>query len=66
MFDGSRGAQGHRNAILKIVERPDDDLASVSYLHWAQAIALADDALDLASSPTGFIAPMPIWMTAES
>lgn len=33
---------GHRNAILKIVERPDDDLASVSYLHWAQAIALAD------------------------
>jgi len=34
--------EGHRNAILKIVERPDDDPASVSYLHWAQAIALAD------------------------
>jgi tetratricopeptide (TPR) repeat protein len=34
--------EGHRTAILKIVERPDDDPASVSYLHWAKAIALAD------------------------
>ena len=32
----------HRSQILKIVERRDDDPVSVSYLHWAQAIALAD------------------------
>ncbi len=32
----------HRGEILKIVERRDDDPVSVSYLHWAQAIALAD------------------------
>ena len=32
----------HRREILKIVVRRDDDPGSVSYLHWAQAIALAD------------------------
>jgi len=32
----------HRDAILRIIERPEDDPASISYLHWAQAIALAD------------------------
>jgi tetratricopeptide (TPR) repeat protein len=34
--------ENHRGEILKIVERRDDDPVSVSYLHWAQAIALAD------------------------
>jgi tetratricopeptide (TPR) repeat protein len=34
--------EGHRDAILKIVERSDDDPVSISYLHWSQAIALAD------------------------
>jgi len=32
----------HREAILKIQERREDDPVSVSFLHWAQAIALAD------------------------
>jgi hypothetical protein len=32
----------HRDAILKIQERREDDPVSVSFLHWAQAIALAD------------------------
>ena len=32
----------NREAILKIQERPGDDPVSISYLHWAKAIALAD------------------------
>jgi hypothetical protein len=34
--------EGHRDAILKISERPDDRKVSLSYLHWFQAVALAD------------------------
>jgi hypothetical protein len=34
--------EGHRDAILKIVERPDDRKVGISYLHWFQPIALAD------------------------
>jgi hypothetical protein len=34
--------EGHRDAILKILERPDDRKVGISYLHWFQAIALAD------------------------
>jgi hypothetical protein len=32
----------HREEILKIPNWDDDDPVSVSYLHWAKAIALAD------------------------
>jgi hypothetical protein len=35
-------AEGHRDAILKISERTDDRKVGLSYLHWFQAIALAD------------------------
>jgi hypothetical protein len=34
--------EGHRDAILKIAVRPDDRKVGISYLHWYQAIALAD------------------------
>jgi hypothetical protein len=34
--------EGHRDAILKISERPDDRKIGLSYLHWYQTIALAD------------------------
>jgi hypothetical protein len=34
--------EGHRDAILKISERPDDRKVGTSYLHWYQAITLAD------------------------
>jgi hypothetical protein len=32
----------HRDEILKITERPNDRLVDLSYLHWYQAITLAD------------------------
>jgi hypothetical protein len=34
--------EGHHDAILKLSDRPEDQKVSVSYLHWYQAIALAD------------------------
>jgi hypothetical protein len=34
--------EGHRDAILKINEMPHDRLVDLSYLHWYQAITLAD------------------------
>lgn len=39
---GRPDLEGHGDAILKIVELPSDDAVSVSYLHWFQAITLAD------------------------
>ena len=34
--------EGHRDAILKIQQMPDDTPVSKSYLHWFQAIVVAD------------------------
>ena len=39
---GRPDAEGHGDAILKIATLPNDDPVSVSYLHWFQAITLAD------------------------
>jgi hypothetical protein len=39
---GRPDLEGHGDAIMKIAELPSDDAVSVSYLHWFQAITLAD------------------------
>ncbi len=39
---GRPDVEGHSDAILKITALPNDDPVSVSYLHWFQAITLAD------------------------
>jgi tetratricopeptide (TPR) repeat protein len=39
---GRQDSERHRDDILKIAVRPSDRKVAVSYLHWFQAIALAD------------------------
>ena len=39
---GRPDVEGHGDAVLKIAELPSDDAVSISYLHWFQAIMLAD------------------------
>jgi hypothetical protein len=43
---GRPDLEGHGDAVLKIAELPSDDAVSVSYLHWFQAITLADIGAD--------------------